>query len=192
MILRYRFTLILTLLCFAGSVSVFADPLIIPKEQSEHFCQLLIDDGNTIAPLNYHARRAMTQTDSLSVEQLFTGYIFFQSNWKSMRFFPHCEEDGSIRWYAPEDRLPSTLSPEHQKYIREVFPRLEKEIQAGNWETVDAYIDKMIEYQCEFGGHGKSNATIPTYLILIGIFLLLGVVAFCRFISFCPNKTWHR
>ncbi len=171
----------LTLLSYAGSVSAIVTEAI-PKAQAEHFCQLLINDGNSIAPLSYHARSNMTQTDSLTAEQLFAGFIFFQDNWKTMRFFPHTGEDGTVRWYAPTDQLPSTLSEEHQKYIREVFPRLSNEIQAGNWEAVDAYIDKMIEYQCKYGGGEAAKTIEPSRLIGMIILFLIGLVVISFFI----------
>ena len=171
----------LTLLSYAGSVSAIVTEAI-PQAQAEHFCQLLIYDGNSIAPLHYHARSLMTQEDSLTAEQLFTGYIFFQDNWKTMRFFPHAAEDGTVTWYAPTDQLPSTLSSEHQKYIREVFPRLSNEIQTGNWEAVDAYIDKMIEYQCKYGGGEVANALVPSYLIGMIVLFLIGLVVISFFI----------
>ena len=59
----------LTLLSYAGSVSAIVTETL-PKAQAKHFCQLLINDGNSIAPLNYHARSLMTQEDSLTAEQL--------------------------------------------------------------------------------------------------------------------------
>jgi len=171
----------LTLLSYAGSVSAIVRE-VIPKAQAEHFCQLLIYDGKSIAPLHYHARSLMTQEDSLTAEQLFTGYIFFQDNWKTMRFFPHTAEDGTVVWYAPTDQLPPTLSSEHQKYIREVFPRLNNEIQAANWEAVDAYIDKMIEYQCKYGGDEAANAIVPSSLIGMIVLFLIGLVVISFFI----------
>jgi hypothetical protein len=176
-----RYLLMLTLLSYAGSVSAIVT-VTLPKAQAKHFCQLLINDGNSIAPLHYHARNLMTQEDSLTAEQLFAGYIFFQDNWKTMRFFPHTGEDGTVTWYAPTDQLPSTLSPEHQKYIREVFPRLSNEIQAGNWETVDAYIDKMIEYQCKYGGGEAADTIEPSHLIGMIVLFLIGLVVISFFI----------
>ena len=122
----------LTLLSYAGSVSAIVTEAI-PKAQAEHFCRLLINDGNSIAPLNYHARSLMTQEDSLTAEQLFTGYIFFQDNWKTMRFFPH------------------------------------------TGETVDAYIDKMIEYQCKYGGGEAADTIEPSHLIGIIVLFLIGL-----------------
>lgn len=118
---------------------------------ARHFCRLLLNDGTTISPLGYHAQRLLAPNDSMTVEQQFMSYIFYNDNWQSLRIFPHRQADGTINWYAPVDELPASIGLEHQKYIREVFPRMQQEIEAGNWNIVDAYIDRMIEYQCTFG-----------------------------------------
>ena len=116
--------------------------------------------------------------DSLSVEQIFAGYILLADGWQTMRLFPH-QENGAVSWYSATDELPASIDSEHQKYIREVFPRLVAEVQAGDWETVDAYIDSMIQYQCQFGG--QKLPPRPSSAAIIGIFLLffasLGVPA---------------
>ena len=86
-----------------------------------------------------------------------------------MRLFPHQEGD-VVSWYSATDELPASIGSEHQKYIREVFPRLIAEVQAGDWETVDVYIDRMIQYQCQFGG--QKLPPRPSSAAIIGIFLL--------------------
>jgi pentatricopeptide repeat protein len=43
------------------------------------------------------------------------------------------------------------MNQEHQKYIHEVFSRLNALVQAGDWRSVDTIIDRMIRYQCQFG-----------------------------------------
>ena len=114
-----------------------------------------------------------------SAEQVFTGLIFFYDDWtkermpfsngqgrmlmeelhsgQTLRMFPHVTGSQKSRggrkatWYAPTDPLPTTVSTEHQKYIRDVFSRLNALVQAGKWTTVDNFIDRMIRYQCEFG-----------------------------------------
>ena len=115
------------------------------------------------------ARKAIQADDSLSVEQIFTGYVLLADGWQTMRLFPH-QENSVISWYSATDELPASIDAEHQKYIREVFPRLVAEVQAGDWETVDAYIDRMIQYQCQFGGQKLSAR--PSSAAIIGIFLL--------------------
>ena len=113
--------------------------------------------------------------DSLSVEQIFAGYVLLADGWQTMRLFPH-QENGAISWYSATDELPASIDSEHQKYIQEVFPRLVAEVQAGNWSTVDAYIDRMIQYQCQFGG--KKLPPRPSSAAIIGIFLLFPVLMF--------------
>ena len=107
--------------------------------------------------------------DSLSIEQIFAGYVLLADGWQTMRLFPH-QENGAVSWYSATDELPASIDSEHQKYIREVFPRLVAEVQAGHWSTVDAYIDRMIKYQCQFGG--QKLPPRPSSAAIIGIFLL--------------------
>ena len=123
----------------------------IPQAQAAHFCRLFISDETGIYPLGYHARRILSPNDSLTVEQQFTSFVFYQDNWQSLRLFPHREQNGNVIWYAPADALPDALGQEHQKYIREAFPRLNALVQANDWHNVDTFIDRMIRYQCQFG-----------------------------------------
>ena len=159
----------LLVLLIAGPHCVFAKPLVLPQEISAHFCQLLISDGGSLSPISVHAHRTMQPDDSLSVEQIFAGYVLLADGWQTMRLFPH-QEDGAVSWYSATDKLPASIDSEHQKYIREVFPHLVAEVQAGDWETVDAYIDRMIQYQCQFGG--KKLPARPSSAAIIGIFLI--------------------
>jgi hypothetical protein len=147
----------------------------IPQAQAAHFCRLFISDETGIYPLGYHARRILTPNDSLTVEQQFTSFVFYQDNWQSLRLFHHREQNGNVIWYAPADALPDALGQEHQKYIREVFPRLQQEMEAENWPAVDAYIDKMIEYQCKYGGGEAADAIEPSHLIGIIVLFLIGL-----------------
>ena len=118
--------------------------------------------------------------DSLSVEQIFAGYVLLADGWQTMRLFPH-QENGAVSWYSATDELPASIDSEHQKYIREVFPRLVAEVQAGDWETVDAYIDRMIQYQCQFGG--QKLPPRPSSAAIIGIFLLFLALLIPRIIK---------
>ena len=133
-----------------------------------------MSDGGSLSPLSVHARTAIQPDDSLSVEQIFAGYVLLADGWQTMRLFPH-QEDGVVSWYSATETLPASMSSEHQKYIREVFPRLVAEVQAGHWATVDAYIDRMIQYQCQFGG--RELPPRPLSAAIIGIFLLF----FCEY-----------
>ena len=172
---RYKYAL-LALLFIAGPASLSAAPLVIPQQQAVHFCQLFVAErlrgmDTSLSTLSFRAKSRRSQPDdSLSVEQIFAGYVLLADGWQTMRLFPH-QEDGVISWYSATDKLPSSMSSEHQKYIREVFPRLIAEVQAGHWSTVDAYIDRMIQYQCQFGSSKLSPR--PSSAAIIGIFLLL-------------------
>ena len=182
----------LALVLSAGSASLSAAPLVIPQQQAAHFCQLFvaerlqIGDGTSgmdtsLSMLSLRARKMIQPDDSLSVEQIYAGYVLLADGWQTMRLFPH-QENGVVSWYSATDELPSSIDSEHQKYIREVFPRLVAEVQVGDWETVDAYIDRMIQYQCQFGGITPSSS--PSSSVIAGIFLLffasLGVLAIIK------------
>ena len=162
-----------------------AKPRVLPQQQAAHFCRLLVNDGEgRIYPLKLYATRLTTllytepHYGEFSAEQVFTGLIFFYDDWaqepmalgdgrgrllmeelhsgQTLRIFPHVQGKHAT-WYAPTDHLPSSVDVEHQKYIGEVFDRLNAVIQEGNWSLVDAFIDKMIQYQCRFGGGRIQN-----------------------------------
>ena len=160
---------VLALLFIAGSASLSASPLVIPQKQATHFCLLFVSNNSSVSTLSMQARRMIKPDDSLSVEQIFAGYILLADGWQTMRLFPH-QENGAVSWYSATDELPASIGSEHQKYIQEVFPRLIAEVQAENWSTVDAYIDRMIQYQCQFGG--QELPPRPSSAAIIGIFLL--------------------
>ena len=172
-----RINLILALLMMAGSV--FAKPRVLPQKQAAHFCRLLVNEGNgRIYPLSIYARRLtmlLCHDDhygDYTAEQVFTGLIFFYDDWsrermpfsngegrifmeelhsgQTLRLFPHVQKR-HVTWYAPTDRLPDAVGSEHQKYIREVFSRLNALVQTNDWKSVDTFIDRMIRYQCQFG-----------------------------------------
>jgi hypothetical protein len=155
-------------------------PLVIPQQQAAHFCQLFVaerlrvGDGtsgmnSSLSTLSRRAHQMIHPDDSLSVEQIFAGYVLLADGWQTMRLFPH-QEKGVVSWYSATDELPASIDSEHQKYIQEVFPRLVAEVQAENWSTVDAYIDRIIQYQCQFGG--QKPPPRPSSAAIIGIFLL--------------------
>jgi hypothetical protein len=159
----------------------------IPQAQAAHFCRLFICDETGIYPLGYHARRILTPNDSLTAEQQFTSFVFYQDNWQALRLFPHQGTDGKVVWYAPSEKLPASLGSEHQKYIQEVFPRLVSEAEAGHWETVDAYIDRMIQYQCTFAVTQKEST--PTIAMMAGVLVFF---AYIFLIALFPKLTWRR
>jgi hypothetical protein len=191
---------LLTLLLTAGS-AVTASPRVLPQQQARHFCRLLFYDDGRLLPLSVYAQHltAMLCHDfrygDFTPEQVFTGLIFFYDDWQqepmpfsngqgrmlmeelhsgqTLRLFPHCE-GATVAWYAPTDDVPASISPEHRKYMQEVFPRLNAEVQAGNWQAVDAFIDKMIRYQCQFshaqkedGRWWSSSPPMPSVLVLV-------------------------
>ena len=164
----YKYAL-LALLFIAGSASLSASPLVIPQQQAAHFCQLFVSDNSSLSTLSRRAHQMIQADDSLSVEQIFAGYVLLADGWQTMRLFPH-QENGAVSWYSATDELPASIDSEHQKYIREVFPRLVAEVQLGNWSTVDAYIDRMIQYQCQFGS--KKFPPRPSSSAIIGLFFL--------------------
>ena len=151
------------------SLFTMAKPLVLPQAQAAHFCQLFVAENSSLSTLSMQAHQVIQPDDSLSVEQIFAGYVLLADGWQAMHLFPH-QENGMVSWYSATDELPPSMSFEHQKYIREVFPRLVAEVQAGHWSTVDAYIDRMIHYQCQFGG--SKLPTRPSSAAIIGIFLL--------------------
>jgi len=167
----------LLLLLFTIHCSLFtmAKPLILPEKTAAHFCQLFVSEGSSLSILSMHARRMIRPDDSLSVEQIFAGYVLLADGWHTMRLFPY-QEDGMVSWYSATDELPVSMSSEHKKYIREVFPHLVSEVQAGHWSTVDAYTDRMIQYQCQFGG--SSLPSQPSSAVIVGIFLLFFATIF--------------
>ena len=177
--LSSRYKIVLALLFIAGSASLSASPLVIPQKQAAHFCQLLVSEGPSVSTLALRAHQMMPPDDSLSVEQIFAGYVLLADGWQTMRLFPY-QEDGMISWYSATDELPASIDSEHQKYISEVFPRLIAEVQSGDWKTVDAYIDRMIQYQCQFGGQKLPLRPSPS--VIIGIYLLFFAFFFASFL----------
>ena len=168
--LSSRFKYALLALLIAGPHCVFAKPSVLPEKTAAHFCQLFVSNNASLSTLSRRAYQMISQPeDSLSVEQIFAGYVLLADGWQTMRLFPH-QENGVVSWYSATDELPASMSSEHQRYIREVFPRLVAEVQTGDWETVDAYIDRMIQYQCQFGG--QKLPARPSSAAIIGIFLL--------------------
>ena len=70
-----QFLFVLALLFSVGSASLYAAPQVIPQAQAAHFCQLLIADGPSVSTLSTHAAKAIQPADSLTVEQIFAGYV---------------------------------------------------------------------------------------------------------------------
>ena len=157
----------------------------IPQQTAEHFCRLLVCDseGNISSISTFLCR----QTPSLNTQQLFTSYIFDYDGWETLHIFPYQSADGSVTWYAPTDSIPHDMNAEHQKYIREALPRLQAEVKAGNWETVDAFIDRMMLYQTTYGAPAQTSYSIALPIILT---IVLSSVLLL-FLALLPRK-WKR
>ncbi len=149
-----------------------------------------------------------------TAEQVLTGFIFYYDDWvheplkqdkkpmkmqeKQMlitqlhqgtllKLFPY-DTDGQITWYAPTGTLPETMDAEHQKYIRDVFTRLNGEVQAARFGVADQYISRMHLYQRTFGQGSLPSALriraeriynkVPFATILFMACLTLGFILF--------------
>jgi len=186
-------------------------PRTFPQEQAAHFCQLFVSDGEGgLYPLSMYANHLTmllcgeTTYEGFTAEQVLTGLIFYYDDWKQMpltirngqghmlivelhsgqtlRLFPH-RNGKDVIWYAPTDSLPASMDSEHQKYIHDVFSHLNNEVQAGHWQNVDLFIDKMIQYQCTFSSEPPHPNPIPKGGISLAATLLLGIgVAWSVFI----------
>ncbi len=161
----------------------------------------------------------------MTAEQVLTGFIFYYDDWTKeplkqdkkpmkmmekqtlvtqlhqgtpLRLFPYTD-NGVTTWYAPTGTLPETMNAEHQKYMRDVFTRLNGEVQAGRFDVVNQYLDKMLEYQQTFGRRSLPSPlrveaerlynAVPFATILFMECLTLGFVLFVVDIF---RPTWHR
>ena len=202
--------LVLLALLLAGPAHLFASPRTLPKAQALHFCQLLFNDGEgSVRLLNTYAQNLVTvlcgqaRYGDYTAEQVFTGLIFYFDDWmrepfimtadaerqqfvyelcsgSTLRIFPHKSGAGAVSWYTPTGRLPESIDAEHRRYIQEVFTRLNAEVKAEHWETVDAYIDSMIKYQCQFGGNPPSQSPSSYTIIAIFLGMSLACLAVCK------------
>ena len=166
-----RRLLLLSLMMIAWGSTLKADNafVVLPQATAMRFCRLMVCDGDgKVTPLHQFVRRHQAlSADTLTIEQLFCLYVFSYGGWQTLRIFPH-QEKGSVTWYAPGDALPSSLDAEHQKFIREALVRLGNEAQAGHWENVNAFIDRLTQYQCTFGASvARPNPRFTPYLLLL-------------------------
>ena len=209
-LITYHFSLITSL----------SAPRVLPRQQAEHFCRLMVSDGEgAVYPLSVYAsnltRYLFGSTDygPYSAQQVLTGYIFFYDDWAreplssrdgfdlvselhsgaTLRIFPHKQQSvhnsqlslPSCQWYAPTANIPESVPAEHRRYMRDVFTRLNGEVQAGNWTTVDAYIDRMVQYQCRFGG--SHQARQPSVFCIIAVFAVVSML-----VGLCHILRLHR
>ena len=100
-----------------------------------------------------------------------------------LKLFPYTDSHGT-HWYAPTDSIPDTVESEHKKYITEVFSRLYQDVLDGKESRIEAYFDKMGEYQRMSGGTSIPSDTciraerlynsIPFATILFMVCLTMG------------------
>lgn len=226
--LRRGATLLLLLL--ATSLNGMAAPRTLPRETAEQFGKLLMVYNDRICPVQTYAldftkkRYGKRTYEGCSAEQVLTGFIFFYDEWVNeldgedakaderrmvaeelhsgspLKMLPYRDGKG-VRWYAPTDPLPPTMDAEHQKYIREVFTRLNGEIQAGNYARANAFIGKMQEYQRTFGGNSlpSDRQVKAEYIynkvafatILFMVCLTMGVLSFLLLLAGKTRVTYH-
>ena len=157
---------------------------------AKHFCQLFVcsNEGNITTLNTYIRQQPSVVDDSLTVEQMFTSYVFDYDGWQTLKVFPHRSANGTVVWYAAGDPLPNDMDVEHQKYIQQVFPHLQQEIEHKNWPVVNAYIDRMIQYQTTFGASPDTTglSSIPSYFLplTIGLFLAFLAIPICKSFHF--------
>ena len=208
----------LLLLYSAGSPTMAAappgTPRVLPQETAERFAKLFVVYNGRVCPMETYALDFTKKLcgkrsyEGLTATQVLTGFIFFHDEWMNepitslgkhpdqsqilieslhsglpLKIFPYLST-----WYAPTSTLPDTMDAEHQKYIREVFTRLNAEVQAGNYDRANQYLDRMLQYQQTFGRHmlpGDARIQaehiynhVPFATILFMVCLTLGIVTF--------------
>jgi ABC-type transport system involved in cytochrome c biogenesis permease subunit len=120
-----------------------------------------------------------------------------------LKLLPY-QDKGTITWYAPTDNLPEQMDEEHRKYIRDVFTLLNGEIQAGNYQRANAFLDKMLVYQKTFGASSLPTDTqvkaeriynkVAFATILFMACLTMGILSFLLLIfnKMRPTFWWQR
>jgi len=202
-------------LSLAGNLS--AAPRAMPEATADCFCRLFVVADDRVCPMETYAldftRKLYGKSHygDYSAAQVLTGFIFFYEDWmaelptdgrkaesrriaaaslhsgRPLKVFPYTDERRTV-WYAPTDPLPASMNEEQQRYIREVFTRLNGEIQAGRYDVADAYLDKMLLYQQTFGGRSLPSKgrlwaerlynKVPFATILFMTCLSLGLLSF--------------
>ena len=157
---------------------------VVPQATAARFCQLLVcDTDNRIISLQaFLSKNPLEASDSLTVEQLFFDYVFHYGGWQSLRVFPYYDGK-TTSWYASTSELPQSMPSEHQRYMQEVFVRMQSEVDAAQWTLVDEYITRLLQYQRHFGPVAPvtRSASLPVSLIALLIFIVFLSIPF-----------WHR
>lgn len=91
---------------------------------------------------------------------------------------------GETTWFSPTDKLPAAVEKQHALYISNVFSLLYEDVRAGQFDRVNIYFDKMLQYQRISAGKSLPSATqykaervnnaIPFATILFMVNLTLG------------------
>jgi len=110
---------------------------------------------------------------------------------RTLKVFPYSQLS-TLTWYAPTDNLPDSMDEEHKKYMRDVFTRINGEVQAGHYQRVDEYLDMMQRYQQTFGSQSIPSSVrtsaehlynkVPFATILFMVCLTLGILSFLFFV----------
>lgn len=174
-----RLLLILSLATVVLSSS--AHQAVLPQATAARFCRLLVcdTDGHLISLHAFLRKNPLEANDSLTAEQLFCEYVFHYGGWQALSIFPYC--DGQLaNWYAAGSELPESIPSEHRRYMQEVFVRMQAEVDAEHWDVVDAYIDRLLQYQRQFGpvAPAPRTASLPIPLITTAIFILFLSIPF--------------
>ena len=110
----------------------------------------------------------------------------------TMKVFPFTSH-GKTTWYAPTDEIDTLSVPaENRLYMGTCFMLLYEEIAAGNYETVNHYLDKMLAYQQQNGGSSipsdnrlqaeRLYNSVPFATILFMVCLTLGFLTLALFV----------
>jgi len=107
-----------------------------------------------------------------------------------LKLFPY-NNDGSISWYSPTDRLPEQMEPERKQYIQIFFSILNEEAHASRYAEMNDAVSRMQKYQYRYGADSIPSAMrlkaeriynrIPFATILFMMNLTLGFL--CLFVS---------
>ena len=209
---------VLLLLCSVSSQTMAANgtagPQVLPQETADRFARLFVVYNDRVCPMETYALDFTKKLcgkrsyGDYTAAQVLTGFVFFYDDWKNdpittlgkhpdqsqilieslhsglpLKIFPY-----QSTWYAPTSTLPDTMDIEHQKYIRDVFTRLNGEVQAGHYDRANQYLDRLLQYQQTFGRRMLPTESrveaehlynrVPFATILFMVCLTLGIVSF--------------
>ena len=176
-----RLLLILTLATVVLSSS--ARQAVLPQATAARFCKLMVcDTDNRLLSLHaFLSKNPLEASDSLTTEQLFCDFVFHYDGWQTLRIFPYTDGQHTD-WYAAGSELPESIPSEHRRYMQEVLLRMQAEVDAEHWDVVDAYIDRLLQYQHQFGPVAPAPRTtsLPIPLITTSIFILFLSIPFWK------------